>query len=402
MHETKGIIMKVTGSHAIVMTKDRQFLRIPAQAGMRIGQEVDMPASSKKRFAAWNGIGLLVACLALALGVWQMKPLFEPGPVSAYVAIDINPSLELAVDKEKEVLQVVPLNPDGEALVKGLHLKGKSIESAVTDLADEAAKQGFLKQDSEILVTATDAGASRLNIEDLEQQVMTSMRQTLQQSGIAANVGGVLVSQEIRQEAMTVGLSPGKYALYLQAQAREIPVTVEELKNQSVSDVAKQHGKDMKEIMQSMSGSKKLEDLLAELKEKHLKAIQQKQNNGNRQDNKKNRENEKDENKKDDDKKDEDKKDNGKDQSDSRPGWKGREDGKPGSDNGRPRAVIPFKDGDIDGNSGKDSDKEEHKKKNENEQKEGLEEWLKQFFEKRDSKHRQEENKNQDDQDDDR
>lgn len=260
--------MKVSGSYAIVMTPDRQFLRVPAHADMMIGQEIEIPKAKTRSKWAWRKFGVAAASFALALGLWQTSEFLRPERVSAYVALDINPSLELSIDKDREVLQAIPLNRDAEILLQNLKLKGKRIETAVDDVALEAVKLGYVKPESEILITASDAGESGLDLKTLEQEMMKTVQVSLQERGITSNVSGVLVTQKEREEAKSLGLTPGKYAVYKQAQASSIDIKLEDLKEQSVSVIASKHGEDVKEIVAAMKGDKQLEDLLHEISEK--------------------------------------------------------------------------------------------------------------------------------------
>lgn len=261
--------MKVSGSYAIVMTPDRQFLRVPAHADMMIGQEIEIPKAKTRSKWAWRKFGVAAASFALALGLWQTSEFLRPERVSAYVALDINPSLELSIDKDREVLQAIPLNRDAEILLQNLKLKGKRIETAVDDVALEAVKLGYVKPESEILITASDAGESGLDLKTLEQAMMKTVQVSLQERGITSNVSGVLVTQKEREEAKSLGLTPGKYAVYKQAQASSIDIKLEDLKEQSVSVIASKHGEDVKEIVAAMKGDKHLEDLLHEISEKN-------------------------------------------------------------------------------------------------------------------------------------
>lgn len=278
MQQPKGIIMQVSESYAIVMTPDRQFRRVPVHAGMTIGQEIEIPKEKTRSKIAWRKFTMVAASLALAVGLWQVSAFLQPEQVSAYVALDINPSLELSIDKDKEVLQVTPLNEDAETLIKNLKLKGKPVEEAVNEVAVEAAKLGYIKPQAEILVTASDAGDSALDLKSLEQTVMQTMQASLQDRGIASNVGGVLVTQKEREEAKALGLTPGKYALYVQAQASSIDIALDDLKQQSVSNIAIQHGDDVKEIVAGMKGDKKLEDLVHEIAEKQSSLLSNRKN----------------------------------------------------------------------------------------------------------------------------
>lgn len=278
MQQPKGIIMQVSDSYAIVMTPDRQFRRVPVHAGMTIGQEIEIPKEEPRFKIAWRKFAMVAASLALAVGLWQASVFLQPEQVSAYVALDINPSLELSINKDKEVLQVTPLNEDAETLIKNLKLKGKSVEEAVNDVAIEATKLGYIKPQVEILVTAADAGDSTVDLKALEQTVMQTMQVSLRERGIASNVGGVLVTQKEREEAKRLGLTPGKYALYVQAQASAIDIALDDLKQQSVSNIAIKHGEDVKEIVAGMKGDKKLADLVHEITEKQSSLLSNRKN----------------------------------------------------------------------------------------------------------------------------
>lgn len=295
MQKETGIVMKVDGPNAIVMTADRRFLKVPAQSGVRIGQEIEVNQQVSKHRAGWTKAGVLAASVVLMAGIWQLSANLQPVKASAYIAVDINPSIELSVDKEKDVLQIIPLNDDGKKLIDHLDYKGKYFEQVIADLTGEAAKQGYIKPDGEILVTASDAGSNVVDIAELEKEAITTVQSALRQTGIDTNVGGVLVSSAIREQAKQLGVSPGKYALYLQAQERQIPITIEDLKKQSVSAIAQQHGTEIRDIVRNMDGGKKLDQLLSELKQKPAATqasddkktdVKQENNDNNRNDNK--------------------------------------------------------------------------------------------------------------------
>ncbi len=280
--------MKVSDSYAIVMTPDRQFIRVSAHAKMMIGQEIEIPKEKTRSKFAWRKFGVAAASFALALGLWQAAEFLRPEQVSAYVALDINPSLELSIDKDREVLQAIPLNEDAETLLRNLKLKGKPIETAVNEVAVEAAKLGYVKPEGEILITASDAGESELDLKTLEQAMMKTVLASLQERGITSKVSGVLVTQKEREEAKSLGLTPGKYAVYVQAQASSIDIKLEDLKEQSVSHIARKHGEDVNEIVAAMKGDKQLEDLLHEITEKQSSLLSNRKDDEREKNNSKN------------------------------------------------------------------------------------------------------------------
>ena len=84
---------------------------------------------------------LLLLCLGF--GSWRLYA----APV-AHITIDINPSVELQINRWDKVVNVEGLNPDGEALAQSLLVRFWDYSQAVeeilqTPLVEEAAARGY-------------------------------------------------------------------------------------------------------------------------------------------------------------------------------------------------------------------------------------------------------------------
>lgn len=112
--------MEVNRQFLTVLTPEGEFLRAQNQNhAYKIGQEINfIPYILEKRK---NPFDLLLkrkmafsAAVAILLFSIFFFPYYQSNQVYAYMSIDINPSLELAVNQDFEVLDIIPYNNDGK------------------------------------------------------------------------------------------------------------------------------------------------------------------------------------------------------------------------------------------------------------------------------------------------
>lgn len=230
--ECKGIIMKIVGQQVIVLTKDRQFIRLPYQETMTVGQEVMFPAVPKyyrgRRLQnSWSLLGVFVASVLLLLEFWQGIPQSKSLDPYVYVTLDLQPSIELALNDDEVVLHTRPLDENASALVHDVSLQGEKVERAASLLTQEAVKRGYLQGSDEVIITAARARGQEKDLGDLvdlESKIITAVkRSTHKQMTIA--VKGIVVTRELRQAALRQGISAGRYALYVLARSQGISLS---------------------------------------------------------------------------------------------------------------------------------------------------------------------------------
>ena len=62
----------------------------------------------------------------------------------ASVVVDINPSLELKVNKWNRIIKASALNEDGEKMLDSLSIKNKTVDDALTMIVEEAENENFI------------------------------------------------------------------------------------------------------------------------------------------------------------------------------------------------------------------------------------------------------------------
>lgn len=98
-----------------------------------------------------------VAALAVVLGGFGAYKLLEEEKVASIVQLDINPSIELRVDDDGEVIQAVALNQDAESVLKGMKLRDLDVDTAVNAIVGSLLKQGYVDElANSILITVED------------------------------------------------------------------------------------------------------------------------------------------------------------------------------------------------------------------------------------------------------
>lgn len=84
----------------------------------------------------------------------------------SFVSMDINPSIELTLDKNDRVISVYGANEDAQVLLYGENgITGEKVEAAVAKITDLAVELGYLDKDNTVIqtsVTSLKSGAEQL------------------------------------------------------------------------------------------------------------------------------------------------------------------------------------------------------------------------------------------------
>ena len=161
---------------------------------------------------------LAAACLALALlcggGVFYQ----QAHAVASVVSLDVNPSIELKVNKSEKVLVCTPLNEDANAILAdmgdGADLKGAKLDVAVNAIVGSLVRNGYLNSiSSAIMISVEDNDTARA--EKLQRELTSTVDGVLQTSEARASVLTQTLTQDagLEQQARENSISTGKAAL---------------------------------------------------------------------------------------------------------------------------------------------------------------------------------------------
>ena len=161
---------------------------------------------------------LVAACLAVMLlcggGVFYQ----QAHAVASVVSLDVNPSIELKVNRSEKVLSCTPLNEDAKAILadmsNGADLKGAKLDVAVNAIVGSLVRNGYLDSiSSAIMISVEDKDTARA--EKLQRELTSAVDGVLQTSEAKASVLTQTLTQDagLEQQARENSISTGKAAL---------------------------------------------------------------------------------------------------------------------------------------------------------------------------------------------
>lgn len=176
-----------------------------------------IPMTTKK-MANRKWTSLIAACLAVMLlgggGVFYQRA----NAVASVVSLDVNPSIELKVNRSEKVLSCTPLNEDAKAILAdmggGADLKGAKLDVAVNAIVGSLVRNGYLDSiSSAIMISVEDKDTARA--EKLQRELTSTVDGVLQTSEAKAAVLTQTLTQDAgrEQQARENNISTGKAAL---------------------------------------------------------------------------------------------------------------------------------------------------------------------------------------------
>ena len=200
-----------------------------------------MENTSRKKRSRW--IGAIAAVLAVALlGGLGGYYYGQNYAVATTVSLDVNPSIQLEVNRSEKILTCTGLNDEGREILAsmngGADLEGSKLNVAVNAIVGAIVRAGYLDSlSSAILISVEDSNAARG--ERLQAQLVAEVDGVLQ---TAANSAGVLsqyltVDAGLNQQAQQNNISSGKAVLVNQVLALNASLDFEKLAALSVEEL---------------------------------------------------------------------------------------------------------------------------------------------------------------------
>ena len=200
-----------------------------------------IPMTTKKTTKRrWTS--LIAACLAVMLlcggGVFYQ----QAHAVASVVSLDVNPSIELKVNRSEKVLVCTPLNEDAKAILadmgSGADLKGAKLDVAVNAIVGSLVRNGYLDSiSSAIMISVEDKDAARA--EKLQRELTSAVDDVLQTSEAKASVLTQTLTQDAarEQQARENNISTGKAALVNRVLALNATLKFDALAKLSVEEL---------------------------------------------------------------------------------------------------------------------------------------------------------------------
>ena len=178
----------------------------------------------RKQRTGIRALAAAAACLVLlaAGGSWLY---FAP---PAEISVDINPSVELSVNRFDRVISVQSWNEDGQELAESLDLKYADCQDAVEQILSAAQVSQLLEENGVLTISVIGPDGAQTEIILLEMEAHSAGHQ---------NVYCYSAREEEVEAAHALGLSHGKYRAYLELKRLDPTVTPEQIRGMSMREI---------------------------------------------------------------------------------------------------------------------------------------------------------------------
>ncbi len=199
---------------------------------------VIMLKKGKKNHLLRTVAGIAAALVLVVGSVFGIGTYYANHAVDSTISLDVNPSIEIQVNRNEKVLDVIPLNSDGVTVLGDMDLKGTDLEVTVNALVGSMLKNGYISEISNSILVSVDNSDPQKSAE-LQEKLTTEISELLDDK----NVSGAVLSQtivpddQVQTLADEHGITPGKAQLIRQIIAQDPRYTFETLAPLTINEL---------------------------------------------------------------------------------------------------------------------------------------------------------------------
>ncbi|MBD0405998.1 anti-sigma factor domain-containing protein [Bacillus sp. 1021] len=214
----RGIIVEKNKKFVTLLTPDGQFLKTKNDhRACEIGEEITFEGETRmgRRASFFDFLKLrpfklgVFTMTAIILFILIMLPVFSDNKAYAYMTLDINPSIEMALNSKYEVIELTPLNHDAQKVISDIgDWKSSDFKEVISNIITDCSKHGYVKESKEILISTvyenTDDNTYKKGVKKQLADMTEKYKGTYQLQSLESDM-------ETREKAKQEGMSTGSY-----------------------------------------------------------------------------------------------------------------------------------------------------------------------------------------------
>lgn len=127
------------------------------------------------------------------------------------VYIDVNPSVEIVLNRFEKINDVIYHNEDAERVFSELDLEGKKVNDGICMIIDKLSDENYIKDEAEVFITA--ASEKNKELEAFLEGIIATAKSYSDEKGYSASFSSQTMTKEEIKEAHENGMSPARYKL---------------------------------------------------------------------------------------------------------------------------------------------------------------------------------------------
>lgn len=171
-----------------------------------------------------------------------------------YVTIDINPSIELIINKNEEVIHANALNEDGEVLLSAIDLIGLSVDDAMDLIIETAIELGYIDIDSEETLVSVSTPSENDQGQMIKNRVKEAINNAFLNRGLMGKARQKAFSEAFVLEAESYGVTPAFLSLAYSVTYVDDTLLLDDallLSTEALTDILKEAYEGAKEVAQT-------------------------------------------------------------------------------------------------------------------------------------------------------
>lgn len=204
-------------------------------------RKVNMP-KEKKKISLGLSLALAACFLLLISGGTLFYNYSLNSKVDSIIGIDVNPSIELQVNKKEKIVNYTALNDDAKNILGDMDLKDVDIDIALNAIIGSMVTKGYIDElANSILISVDNKDATKA--EELRQKLVTKIDNILNTDKIQGSVLSQTINSknqemtEAEKMADKYDISVGKAKLILEVLAKNSLLREEDLVDLTINEI---------------------------------------------------------------------------------------------------------------------------------------------------------------------
>jgi len=239
----KGSIVDIKTNYAIVMTDKAEFYKVKKKDGVLLGNKIiflEDDLYKEMNIKVTKIIGYAAAIMLLLVSSLFLIQFMTFNKISyipvAKLSVDINPSVELEINKDYKVINIVSKNSEGD-FIADKHMIGTEIQEALYTMLIKAKSKNYItKEKNAVLI-----GICKINdvFPDDLGNFESDLNNRLNSNNELDYVNIILLQGDNQKLELSkqYDLTIGKYLLYLKVNSEGSDLKLEEVKKMTTQEL---------------------------------------------------------------------------------------------------------------------------------------------------------------------
>lgn len=244
-----GTILEINNNKTYVFTMDYSVVTIKTKNDYFPGKQITFTRRDKyidlyllrsntlKAFALAAAI-ILIAVAAFSDLLRNNVHRFDE-ICTALISIDINPSIEISVNRDDLIVEAVAVNEDGVKVLNTLNLKQKPLIDGVNEIVNTSKAMGYIDDNRKVVLVSAALYDSVVEADapDYASQ-LKEILSNLEDGSSGTTVLTVFIEDsDIISQAKSNNLSIGKELLYQYAKAQDDSLTADDIRTAGLNEL---------------------------------------------------------------------------------------------------------------------------------------------------------------------